>query len=115
LQAYECFLTAYRLRFLAYATQVNAIVPYSVAGKRTVLIQLEYLGILSPPINLPVAIAAPGIFTADGSGKGQISALNQDLSYNSAVSSALAGSVIAFYITGAGQTSPPGCYFDVRG
>jgi uncharacterized protein (TIGR03437 family) len=93
---------------LAYATQVNAIVPFSVAGKSTTMVQLEYLGVLSPPINMPVALAAPSIFTANGSGKGQISALNQDFLYNGAASPASGGSVVVFYITGAGQTSPSG-------
>jgi uncharacterized protein (TIGR03437 family) len=93
---------------LAYSNQVNAIVPYSVAGKQTTMVQLEYLGVRSPPINMPVALAAPSIFTADGSGRGQISALNQDFSYNGGASPASGGSVIVFFMTGAGQTSPSG-------
>jgi uncharacterized protein (TIGR03437 family) len=40
--------------------QVSAIVPYSVQGSTSV--QVEYQGISTNPVSLPVATAAPGVF-----------------------------------------------------
>jgi uncharacterized protein (TIGR03437 family) len=88
--------------------QINAIVPFGVAGKSTTTVEVHHHGLTSASLVLPVTAAAPSIFTADGSGKGQIVALNQDLSYNSSATPAPVGSVIVLFITGAGQTSPPG-------
>ena len=51
---------------------------------------------------------APGVFTVDGSGRGQASALNQDGSPNRAGNATAAGQVITLFVTGAGQTTPPG-------
>ena len=51
----------------ASAGQVNVVVPYSVAGKSTTQVQLEYLGVLSNPVTLQVAATAPGIFSITGS------------------------------------------------
>ena len=52
---------------------------------------------------------SPGLFTIDGSGSGQIAALNQDGSLNSGVNPAKAGSVVTLYATGQGLISgmPP--------
>lgn len=92
----------------AYTTMVAAIVPYAVAGGRTTTMQVEYQGSLSNAINLPVAAATPGIFTADASGQGQAAALNQDTSFNSAAHPETRGRIVVFYATGLGQTTPPG-------
>ena len=51
------------------------------------------------------ANAAPGIFTADGSGRGAAAALNQDGSSNRG-NPAPAGSVVTFFATGEGLTQP---------
>jgi uncharacterized protein (TIGR03437 family) len=87
--------------------QINAIVPYSVTGKKTTLMQVQTGTVKSNVLPLPVAPASPGIFTLSG-GKGQIVALNQDFSINSAAKPAKAGTVIVFWATGAGQTNPAG-------
>jgi uncharacterized protein (TIGR03437 family) len=50
----------------------------------------------------------PGIFTADSSGHGQGSILNQDGSANSANNPATVGSYVSVYATGEGQTNPAG-------
>jgi uncharacterized protein (TIGR03437 family) len=63
---------------------------------------VEYLGTRSAPVTVPVVAAAPAIFTADSSGKGQGAILNQDFSVNGANNPASAGSAIAIYLTGAG-------------
>ncbi|HTC35035.1 MAG TPA: hypothetical protein VK724_16790 [Bryobacteraceae bacterium] len=45
---------------------------------------------------------SPGLFTVDGSGSGQIAALNQDGSLNNGANPATAGSVVTLYATGQG-------------
>ena len=86
--------------------QINAIVPYSVAGKSAVDAQVEYLGVRSAAASFSVADAAPAIFTSDGSGHGQAALLNQDTSVNFDLNPADRGSVAVLYATGAGLMSP---------
>jgi uncharacterized protein (TIGR03437 family) len=51
-------------------------------------------------------LAAPALFTADGSGKGQAAALNQDGTLNSVTNPASAASIVTVYGTGFGTTAP---------
>jgi uncharacterized protein (TIGR03437 family) len=88
------------------AGQVNAIVPFSVAGKSSVQVQLEYQGIRSAPASFVVADAAPAIFSIDGSGRGQGAILDQDTSVNSDLNPADRGSIVVLYASGAGQMVP---------
>jgi uncharacterized protein (TIGR03437 family) len=92
----------------AYAAQVGVVVPYSVAGKKKVTVQLVYKGEETFPIEFNVGDAAPGIFTMDSSGQGQAAMLNQDGTLNGSENPAAKGSVVVFYATGGGQTDPPG-------
>jgi uncharacterized protein (TIGR03437 family) len=94
--------------FYTSSTIVAAIVPYEVFGQTSVPVAITYQGHPSQVTTVPVAFTAPGIFTADASGSGQAAALNQDLSLNSASNPASVGSVVSFYGTGEGQTSPAG-------
>jgi uncharacterized protein (TIGR03437 family) len=89
------------------ATQSSAIVPVAVAGKPTVDVQIEYGGIRSEPLTLPVLPVRPGIFSINGSGSGQGAVLNEDGSVNSPENPAARGSVIVMYVTGSGVTDPP--------
>jgi uncharacterized protein (TIGR03437 family) len=94
---------------LLYATgsQLGAVVPYGVTiGTAQVVVQGA--GTSSAPVSVAVAATAPGVFTADGSGRGQAAALNQDGTPNSPSAPAAAGSTISLFATGEGQTSPPG-------
>jgi uncharacterized protein (TIGR03437 family) len=52
---------------------------------------------------------SPGLFTVDGSGSGQIAAVNADGSLNNGANPAKAGSVVTLYATGQGFISgmPP--------
>jgi uncharacterized protein (TIGR03437 family) len=52
-------------------TQLNAIVPYEVAGQTTVNVVVVYQGNASAPFQVAVAAAKPAIFTDDTSGHGQ--------------------------------------------
>jgi uncharacterized protein (TIGR03437 family) len=91
----------------ASAGQVNAVVPYAVAGQSSTTLQVEYLGALSAPIALPVAVAAPGLFTASASGNGPGAILNNvDYSLNSAANPVPRSAYVDIYLTGAGATTP---------
>jgi uncharacterized protein (TIGR03437 family) len=95
---------------LLYASsgQVNVVVPYSVAGNSTTVLQLEYLGALSNPVTLRVAATAPGVFSIAGSGQGQGAILNAvDGSVNSVLNPAARGDWVSIFATGAGITTPP--------
>jgi uncharacterized protein (TIGR03437 family) len=83
-----------------------AIVPYEIAGSQSATVQVTYLGQLSSSQTLPVAAAAPGIFTADASGSGPGAILNSDYSLNSPSNPAAAGAIVVVYATGGGQTNP---------
>jgi uncharacterized protein (TIGR03437 family) len=89
------------------ATQINAIVPYAVAGNASIAVQVQYSGQTSSAMTLAVQAATPGIFSQDrtGSGPGAI-VNNQDSSLNASLSPATVGSFIQIYATGGGVTSP---------
>ena len=63
--------------------QIAAMVPYSVSGKINTQVQVVRSGFSSDPIIKAVALTAPGIFSADASGKGQAAITNADGSINS--------------------------------
>jgi uncharacterized protein (TIGR03437 family) len=92
----------------AGAGQVNAVVPYEVAGKSATQLQVEYLGAVSAPISLPVTTVSPGLFTAAASGAGQAAILNTDFTVNSATNPAARGAYVSIYGTGIGVTTPAG-------
>lgn len=99
--------------FFASANQVNLQVPSGVApGTATIEV---FNGASTMPLatgTVTVAAAAPGLFTADLSGKGQVIALNADASRNADFERfpgsrpELAGSYVTLYATGIGNTNP---------
>jgi uncharacterized protein (TIGR03437 family) len=91
----------------AASGQISTVVPFSLQGHSSTLVQAEFLGTRSTPVSVPIAASAPAIFTADSSGKGQGAILNQDASINSSSRPAAAGSVIVIYLTGAGAMMTP--------
>lgn len=91
----------------ASSNQVNAIVPYGIAGRTTVRMILTADGQTALPVALEVRDATPAIFTVDSSGGGQGAILNQDGSPNSALNPAQKGSLISLYATGLGSIDPP--------
>jgi endo-1,4-beta-xylanase len=95
---------------IIYATknQVAVVVPYELAGSDSTEVQVEYKGILSVSVTVPVLAALPGIITTNSQGTGQAVALNQDGSVNSAANPAKRGSIVTLYATGEGQRNPPG-------
>ncbi len=92
----------------ASATQTSFEIPYGVAGAATANIVLTN-GAQSPlTIQAPLAASAPGIFTYDYTGKGEIVALNQDGTINSSTNPAARGTSVLFFATGEGLVAPPG-------
>ncbi len=86
--------------------QVNAVTPFALAGKTSTQVQIEYSGVMSSVLTIPVTGANPGIFTLNSSGSGQAAALNQDGSFNTPSTPASPGSVVVLFATGAGILEP---------
>ena len=88
------------------SNQVNAVVPYGLWNASAAQMLIEYQGVLSEPLTLPVALTNPAIFTADSSGEGQGAIFNEDGSHNSAANPAKRDSIVMLYATGAGPMIP---------
>ena len=82
------------------ATQVTAAVPGSINGIAQVTV--IYQGQVSAAFPVPVAPAAPGIFTVDSTGQGHAATVNQDGLINTA---AHWGDVMTLFVTGVGQST----------
>jgi uncharacterized protein (TIGR03437 family) len=90
--------------FLTYAqdSQVNALVPFNVAGSQGTTIQVEFNGVKSNIVSIGVVGSSPGIFT-QAYGPGEAWAVNyQDGTFNSSSNAAGRNTYIAFWITGQG-------------
>jgi uncharacterized protein (TIGR03437 family) len=88
------------------ATQINAVAPYSVAGKTTTQAQVQYNGVLSNTLNVPVQAAAPGIYSLDATGAGSGAVLNENYDVNDKFHPAARNSVVMIFCTGGGVTNP---------
>jgi trimeric autotransporter adhesin len=107
------------------STQINAFLPYSIAGFGTFPLivsttpggsSTEYrlklkrstpaASVTSPDFDLGVTSTNPAIFSASQGGNGQGAILNQDSSVNASTHPAAAGSIITIYATGEGLLSP---------
>ena len=86
--------------------QSSAIVPYGVGGRASVDVQIEYRGVRSEVITVPLLASRPGVFSVNASGQGQGAILNQDGTLNSPANPAERGSVITLYATGGAETAP---------
>jgi uncharacterized protein (TIGR03437 family) len=86
----------------------SVIVPYEVSTTTSAQVVATVNGVSSPPFTMPVAATVPGVFSANSSGTGEGAILNQNLTHNSAQNPATRGSFVVVYITGEGQTVPPG-------
>lgn len=93
---------------MVQSQQINTIAPYELYGRSSVSIQVQSDSGYSIPISVNVTAATPGIFTAASAGSGEAAALNADSTPNSVLNPAARGSVIVLYLTGEGQTDPPG-------
>jgi uncharacterized protein (TIGR03437 family) len=86
--------------------QINAQVPYSLAGARTATMQVIYRHVPSNRLVIEVVDAAPELFH-DPFTRAAI-ALNEDGSRNGPTAPASPGSIAVLFATGGGQTSPAG-------
>lgn len=90
--------------------QVNAVLPFGLAGQASADVWLVYDGVASNTINVALAPAAPALFSAGANGSGPGAILNfvanapagQDLTLNTQANPAPAGSIIVLYGGGAG-------------
>jgi uncharacterized protein (TIGR03437 family) len=89
---------------LLYATtsQAGVMAPVGLAGNSAQMI-VETASASSTPFQVQVASVAPGVFTADASGRGQALAINQDGSRNSRDRATEPGQTLTLFITGDGQ------------
>jgi uncharacterized protein (TIGR03437 family) len=90
------------------ADQINCVVPYQMTGRASARMQVEVNGVLSNIIEPRITDAAPGIFTSTSSGSGQGAIVNENGTINSAANPLDRGRVAILYMTGEGQTNPPG-------
>jgi uncharacterized protein (TIGR03437 family) len=86
------------------ASQINAIVPWSLTPGGNTEICVLLNGATTNCLTWPVAPTAPAVFTVDGS---NAVALNQDGTINSAKNPAPVGSIVAVWATGLGPINPP--------
>jgi uncharacterized protein (TIGR03437 family) len=93
--------------FYVQANQINAQVPYQMAGQPFAQLQVVYQGVTLASMQVPLAAANPALFTLSN-GTGNAVAVNQDGSINSDQNPATQGSIVVLYATGDGQTSPAG-------
>lgn len=84
------------------------MVPYELSPFSTTQVQVQYGNVSSNPYNVLISQTAPGIFSADATGRGNVAANNPDGSLNSPTNPAQPGSYITVYLTGEGPTNPPG-------
>ena len=93
----------------ASSTQINCIVPYEMAGILSPFMLVKYQGQTSNAIALSVVASAPGVYTQNMQGSGPAAVYNQNgATINSPSNPEKKGNVVEIFITGEGQTSPPG-------
>jgi uncharacterized protein (TIGR03437 family) len=93
--------------YYVQANQINAQVPYEMAGIAAAQLQIMYQGALVANMQVPLADASPALFTLSN-GTGNAVVVNQDGSINSDQNPAPRGSIVVLYATGDGQTNPAG-------
>jgi uncharacterized protein (TIGR03437 family) len=92
----------------AGSAQISAVVPYEMAPVASPWVWIKYSGQTANAFQLTSAATAPGLFTLNASGTGPGAILNQDYSVNGPNNAAARGSTVQVYLTGEGQTNPPG-------
>ncbi len=91
----------------ASSTQINAVVPYAVAGFSGFPVVVTYLGQTSNGYNVRTATTVPGIFTQNAAGSGPADVLNSDgITLNGPNAPAAKGSTVSVYMTGEGALTP---------
>ena len=89
----------------AQSEQINAQVPWELAGQYSAQVHVEYNGVSTRTGIATLQASAPALFPAVyGVPEGAI--INQDGTANSPANPAPAGSVVSIYGTGGGATNP---------
>jgi uncharacterized protein (TIGR03437 family) len=87
--------------------QVNAVMPFGVARQADARVEIEVNGQRSNALVVPVAPAAPAIFTANWSGLGPVLAVDEEGDLNLPDHPVQRSAVMTFYASGLGLTNPP--------
>ena len=84
--------------------QINLVLPIGLPSNGTANLQIvrQSTGQIYGAAEIALSSASPGLFTAGGSGTGQIAALNADNSLNSSSNPVIHGTVIQLFGTGQG-------------
>jgi uncharacterized protein (TIGR03437 family) len=93
--------------FYVQDSQINAQVPFETAGRTTVKMEIRVSGLSVGTANVPIAAAAPGIFTWNG-GSGPAIAMNDANTLNATSTPAAQSSTVILFGTGGGATTPSG-------
>ncbi len=96
-------------------SQINAIVPFSLAGQTSAQVTVRRFGQGSNTPTVPLQDTAPAIFTSSQTGTGQAAVLQlarngpfyDPQSYNSSTNPAHAGDYLEIFATGQGVWTPP--------
>ncbi len=85
-------------------SQINLLIPNNAPTSGTADLQVVRTdnGQVLGDTTITLTTAAPGLFTANGSGTGQVAALNQDNSANTSSNPIARGSILQVYGTGVG-------------
>ena len=91
--------------FYANSGQVNAQIPWELAGQAQTTISTSVNSQTSVPQTLSLAAYAPGIFTVNGEGTGPGAILDSNYQLVSAANPTTAGAIVQIYCTGLGPVS----------
>ena len=86
--------------------QINFLVPDSVIGKSSAIVQISYMGLVSPPVLVPVATQVPGLFHYRVQANSYAVALDSQSQLVTTTNPVRPGSTVVFF--GSGFASPRG-------
>jgi len=92
-------------------SQINAIVPFALAGQTSAQVLVTRYGVASAAVTVPLQTTSPGIFTASQSGSGQGAiwqqGANGQFTLNGSTNPASGGTALEIFATGMGVWTPP--------
>ena len=91
--------------YFVSGTQLAALVPFNLQGQRATIV-VDNNGARSNPVDVPIALTAPGVFSLDRNGIGPGAILHPDFRFVTTASPARRGETILVYLTGLGPVSP---------